>query len=546
MLNKLSFLLIISLLIFFIGLPLLTILSQAVTLEGQINLTHALPLILAQDNLQTIINSLLLGVAGVGVATIIALPLAFLLSKTSFGRWPLLDIVLMIPFMTPPYILSMGWILFCQRRGFFQQLFTESDWLEKAFFSFWGLVLVMSLHVFPFMLSILKNALFTIHPNLEENGAMLGGGFFYRLRKITLPLISGNYAIGALLVFVKILSEYGTPATLGQRIGFYVFTTDIHRYATTSPINFGKAAGLASVLILICMVMWCIQSHITSRRQFNLISGKGGYQALKPLTGLKSAFACAYLGFILIIAIILPYFAIISTSLIKLRAYGLAANNLTIDHYIALLSGYGQSALSNSTLLGLTSATLAAILGTVIVIVIRQLTGTKAKVIELAGVIPEMLPSIVIVLGIMIFWNKIYTLWPLYNSFAILILTYVILYLPYTIQMVSSAFSQMNNNLIAAGRILAPPYYVLQRVTLPLIAKGLLAAWMLTFIITFRELVAATLLAPSGTLTVSSFIMREFEQGSVSIGMAMAVVGVLLSSLILIIFNAMVLKNSSH
>ena len=225
--------------------------------------------------METICNSLLLGVLVVIVSTILATPLAFILVRTGFSRKKWLDIVLMIPFMTPPYISSMGWILFMQKRGLLQQLFPNSGSFSEGFFSLAGLTIAMSLHVFPFMTTILKNALLNINGNLEESAAVSGGGFWYRLRKITMPLLTGNYAIGMLLVFVKTLSEYGTPATLGKKIGFYVFTTDIHRYATTAPIDFGKASSLSSVLVGICMVMWLLQNYITAQHSYNLLGGKG-------------------------------------------------------------------------------------------------------------------------------------------------------------------------------------------------------------------------------------------------------------------------------
>lgn len=194
------------------------------------------------DNLVTIGNSLPLGFLVVITSTIIATPLAFILARTRYRNMKWLDIIFMIPFMTPPYISSMGWILFMQKRGLMQQLFPGLSFLTDRFFTLGGLTLVMSLHVFPFMTTMLKNAILNINGSLEESGAVFGGSWFYRLRKITLPLLTGNYAIGMLLVFVKTLSEYGTPATLGKRIGFYVFTTDIHRYATTAPISFAKAS----------------------------------------------------------------------------------------------------------------------------------------------------------------------------------------------------------------------------------------------------------------------------------------------------------------
>ncbi len=80
-------------------------------------------------------------------------------------------------------------------------------------------------------------------------------------------------------------------------------------------------------------------------------------------------------------------------------------------------------------------------------------------------------------------------------------------------------------------------FYIFSRVTLPLIGKGVATGWMMTFIIAFRELVTASLIAPPNTLVVSTYIVREFEQGSVSIGMAMAVLCVLFTTTALLILN---------
>ena len=150
-----------------------------------------------------------------------------------------------------------------------------------------------------------------------------------------------------------------------------------------------------------------------------------------------------------------------------------------------------------------------------------------------------MLPGIVLIIGIMLFWNAIYKVLPLYNTIGIMVLAYVVLYLPYTVQYVTSAFTQINDNLIQAGRIFGgTPSYVFRKVTFPMISKGIAAGWMMIFIIAFRELVTASLIAPPNTLVVSTYINREFEQGSVSLGMAMAVLCVLITTTTLLIMNA--------
>ena len=246
----------------------------------------------------------------------------------------------------------------------------------------------MSLHVFPFLMTMLKNAMLNIPASLEESGAVFGAGFGQRLRKIFAPLLTGNYAIGALLVFVKTLSEYGTPYTLGRRIGFYVFTTDIHRYSTTAPIDFGRSASLSSILACICMAMWLLQNDITGK-----------------------------------------------------NSYCLAAGNFTLDHYKELLTTpKALATIWKSLFLAVTSATICSVIGTSVVAAVRKSKGFFKKTLEGVSLLPEMLPSIVLVFGIMLFWNAIYKIIPLYNTIWIMVLAYVVLYLPYTVQYVTSAF----------------------------------------------------------------------------------------------------------
>ena len=538
-----------AVLIFLIVCPLAMIFLRAVIRDGRLDFVTAWQTLTESDNAQMIFNSLLLGVLVVTGSTIIAAPLAYLFSRTRFAKYRFFDIIFMIPFMTPPYIASMGWILFMQKRGLLQQLIPAAAGSEDWFFTLGGLVLVMSLHVFPFMLTILKNAMLNIPSSLEEAGAVFGASFGSRLRKIFMPLISGNYAIGALLVFVKTIAEYGTPATLGKRIGYYVFTTEIHRYATVAPIDFGKSAVLASVLVGVCLVMWFLQNYVTSRRSYNLVSGKGSRFAEIKLRTPAKILGWAYIAVVLLLSVGVPYFSVISTSLINLRGYGFRPGNFTFQHYIDLFieNEKGIRALGNSLILAVSAATICAVLGTLIVIAVRKSRSKLGKVVEVIGLLPEMLPGIVLVIGIMLFWNQIYNVIPLYNTLGIMILAYVVLFLPYTVQYVTSSFTQISGSLEAAARVFGgSPVYIFRRVTLPLIMKGVFAGWTMTFIIAFRELVTASLIAPPNTLVVSTYIVREFEQGSVSVGMAMAVLCVLFTTTALLILNRSIDRQKEH
>lgn len=493
-----------------------------------------------KENFQMILNSLYLGISVVIVSTLIAFPLAFIFSKTTFAKYKFADVVFMIPFMTPPYIASMGWILFMQKRGLLQQLLPFTKGWENCFFSFKGLVLVMSLHVFPFMYTMLKNAMLNIPQSLDEAASVFGAKFFRRLRKVNIPLLLGNYAIAALLVLVKTLSEYGTPATLGRRIGFDVFTIQIHRYATVAPVNFDKASALSAVLTLICIFMWAMQNLITEKSRWNLVGTRTARTGYKKLKFLPSLICKIYIVVVIFFAIIIPYFSIISTSLIKLQGFGLKAGNFSFMNYVMLFTENQKAikALLNSLFLAVVSATICAVLGTLICITIFNSKSKLKKVTEGISLLPEMLPGIVLVLGIMIFWNRLYKVVPLYNTMGIMVLAYVVLFLPYTIQYVNSSLSQISGNLISAGKVFgASNSFLFRKITLPLIMSGIAVGWMMTFIISFRELVTASLIAPPNVLVVSTFITREFEQSSVSSGMAMAVICVLFTTTALLVLN---------
>lgn len=525
--------------------PLFMIFVKAVIVNGRLDLANVWQTLLESKNASMIGNSMLLGVLVALLSTMIALPLAYLFSRTHFAQYRFFEVVFMIPFMTPPYIASMGWILFMQKRGLLSQLIPAAQGSEKWFFSLGGLVLVMSLHVFPFMLTLLKNALLNIPSSIEEAGSVFGAGFGRRMRKIFLPLLSGNYAIGALLVFVKTISEYGTPATLGRRIGFDVFATQIHRYATVAPIDFAKSATLSSILLCICLGMWIMQNHITARRSYRLVGGKGVRLTQARMPRWAGALSWGYIALVLLLAIGVPYFSVIATSLIKLRGYGLAVGNFTFQHYIDLFTENtkGVRAFSNSLILSVSSATICALLGTLVALAVRNSRLRLRKAVEVIGLLPEMLPGIVLVIGMMLFWNQMYRIVPLYNTLGMMILTYVALFLPFTVQYVTSSLTQISDSLMAAGQVFGgSPAYVFRRITLPLIVKGVMAGWMMTFIIAFRELVSASLIAPPNTLVVSTYIVREFEQGSVSVGMAMAVLCVLITTAALLLVNRFITK----
>ncbi|WP_127579867.1 ABC transporter permease [Paenibacillus koleovorans] len=521
-------------------LPLLYVCMTSILPQGKLDLFAPIRTVTAKNLTGVFTNSLMLGVYVVALCTAFALPLAWIMAKSPLGKHRWLDVVLLIPFMTPPYIGSMGWILFMQPRGYLEQLWPGGVWLSTRFFSLTGMVAIMALHLFPFLYLILRGAIEQVGGNKEEAAAVHGAGFFHAARRVLLPLIFASYAMGALLIFVKTLAEFGTPATFGRRIGYFVLTTEIQKSISSWPIDFGKATSLASLLLLACLVLWYIQSVIVRRHSYNLVGGKGSRGKLYLLHGWQQAVAWLYVGVLLLVAIGVPYFSIVSASLMKLRGNGLAWSNMTLQHYGKLLAWGSPSmeALLNSFGLALFAASIAAAVGTWLALVIGRSKRIPQRITDMLSILPNNVPDIIMVVGLIMVWNSTWMPIKLYNTYGMVVLTYVIFFLPYTVQYVKARNGQLDDSLRHAGQVFGGrPVYIFRRVVLPLLVPGVLAGWMMTFTISFRELVASMLVLPPSMRTSATYIFAQFEQGQISLGMAMAVVSVGLTTLMLLLLT---------
>ncbi|MGG4144735.1 iron ABC transporter permease [Paenibacillus algorifonticola] len=520
--------------------PLLIVFGTSLYTDQKLDLLAPLQIIRQSELSEVLFNSIWLGLCVIAATTVLAFPLAWIMAKTPLRRHKWLDIVLLIPFMTPPYIGSMGWMLFMQTNGYMEQFIPATSAITPAFFSFGGMVAIMSLHLFPFLYLLLRNALLQIGGSMEEAAAVHGGGFLYRLRRIVLPLLLSSYVMGSLLIFVKTIAEFGTPATFGRKIGFYVMTSEIHKYISSWPIDFGKATSLASVLLAACLVMWYIQSTISSRYSYRLVGGKGAIKQTATMSRWGRILCWLYMGILLLASIGIPYFSIITASLLKLRGVGLAWDNLTLQHYVELLTPGSSSldALLNSFGLSIVASTIAVVLGTWFALTVQRSRTPGQKLVDLFSLLPNTVPGIVIVVGLILLWNAKWMPIPLYNTYGMVVLTYVILFLPYTVQYVKASYGQIDPMLLQAGQVFGGRrLYVLRRILLPLLLPGMLAGWMMTFTISNRELVASLLVLPPSMKTSATYIFAQFEQGEVSMGMAMAVITVGVTTVLLLAMN---------
>ena len=112
----------------------------------------------------------------------------------------------------------------------------------------------------------------------------------------------------------------------------------------------------------------------------------------------------------------------------------------------------------------------------------------------------------------------------------------MVAFLPYTVQYVKANFQQIDDSLFHAAQVCgAKRGYITRRILFPLIRPGMISGWIMTFIISIRELVGSLMIRPAGIETSATYIYRQFDQGEIPLGMAMAMTTVGITTVIMII-----------
>ncbi len=528
-----------ALLVILVAFPLAFILLQAVFPQFSAGVfsgaLSGVATLLAEPHLPTMLGGTLQ--VGVGVALVSALigfPLGVARGLLNLPLPRLWDLLFLIPFLTPPYIAALSWMLVLQTNGYLQQLTGFN--LNDVLFSQTGIVLVMALNIFPVVYFAVSRSLLASGQRLalvaRVHGASPGRAFWH----ITLPMLSPSLAAGMLLAFTLAIEEYGVPAALGTRAGVLMLTTDIEKKLAEWPIDLSGASMLSVVLVTLALSAWWLQKKLTGNQDVTSITGKPT-ENMGADAGSFTLPIVALLGLTGFVAVILPGASMALSGVLGTLSGGVSLANLTASHYAALFSQQGDalSALGTSLSLALGAACITGLLGLLAawLVVVQKIKGHG--LVDALSLMPAALPGVVVGVGLILLWNQPF--WPVspYNSWAILLLSYCCLLLPWPVRYVGSALRQLGGNLEPAARVHgASALQALRFIVLPLVSPAMLAAMLMVFAIASRELVTSLLLAPAGTQTVSVFIWWQFEQVSVGQGMAMATL-TLLTGLVLML-----------
>lgn len=516
--------------------PLVALIGQ--TLVGQ-SPSQLWSQLTQPTNRVSIQHSLFLSGGTVVGTTLLATPLAWIMTHTRLTKLAWLHWLLLVPFMTPPYINAMGWLYFFQPHGLLAQLNPSWHHQFQWLFSPFGMVIIMSLHLYPVAYLGLRAALMQFNQRWLQVAEVHGVNTWQRLVRITLPIMLVPYLAVWILVFTKTLAEFGTPATFGRSIHFEVLTTTIQKDLSQWPLDFQNGVLTGTLLLTIALIAWGIQQWLL-RRPAVKFTGQRSASQYRQLG--VTTLAGTFVTLVISIAIVLPFSAIVLQSLLKQRSLGWSPSNLTLVHYIDLLrfDSPAWQAIVTTVGLALLISSLNVIVGLFLSVgsLTKRFPKWLRQLCHTLGALPLAIPNVVLALSLMMLFSQVLAFTKLYGTLTILLIADVTLFLPTTVQYLTTALKAFDSELLASARIFEPSFgRIILKIALPILWPALLNSFVMAFIATSRELVVALLLLPSGMTTVSTFIYQSFEQGEAAAGMALAVLTVALTFIGLIAAN---------
>lgn len=540
-----------ALLLILVAMPVFFILMQAIFPEfargslagafGRLPLLYHDAVLLQQTR-----NTLLLAATVMLGCLVFGLPIGILRGLFRVPGARVWDVIFLIPFLIPPFIAAIAWMMTLQPRGYWQQLFGFH--LGEYLFTFVGVAFVMTLNLFPLVYFAVSRSLEAIGGQYAAAARVCGASPLRTFWHVTLPLAIPGIAASLLIVFAMAIEEFGTPAALAARTGFDVLVTGIYVRLSDFPIDLSGAALGAVILMALVLAAFFLQNWIATRKSY--VSQTGKPVVTEPLAlGAWTLPVLLLFGLVAVIGVVIPLAAIAVTANLGTLSGGLQWSNFDSRHYAAIFApgSRAMTALQTSGWLALLTALSTGALATVIAWLVVRGTGASKRFMDALSILPNAIPAMVLAVGVILAWNSPFLPVTLYGTAAILLVAYAAILLPYPIRFAIGRLRQIGTSLDDAARVSgASPAQMLGLILLPLLAPALLAAMMLVFAIATRELVASIMLAPAGMQTVGTFVFSQFEQGSVQTGMAMSMVAIGVTSTLLLLANLWLARQGSR
>ena len=426
-----------------------------------------------------LVNTASLGVGAAVWATATGAPLGLLLARGSLPDKALLRIALAARLLLPPYVVALAWTYLATSRGLLATV-AGNDALAAWAYSLPAAVLVLGLVLYPLSMLATEVAIRRIDGRLEEAALMVAGpaDVFWR---ITVPLAAPGIIATALVIFVLAVSEFGVPGVLRVR----VYTTEIFT-AFAALYDPGRAALLALPLLTLCLAVAVVSVVLLGDRFISARRSADTPGALR-VEGSRPLFVM--MAVVLVTALALPIAV-------------LAREALGSQSIVAVVEGSGE-AIANSLRLATLGASAVVGIAMWLGYARARTTSRAGRLADVGLVVLFAVPGTLIGVGLIHVWNRPGPLGALYGTDGMLVLAYLARLLPIAVlALAASGRAVPVSHEEAAATSGAGWLRTMWRIVVPQMRLGLVAAWLITFVLAFGELGVSILVAPPGETTL--------------------------------------------
>ncbi len=459
------------------------------------------------STLKVIGNTVLLTASVTVASTVIALPLAWLTTRTDLPGRKVWAVLHALPLVIPSYIYAFLFLSFLSPKGLLQQFLEWTIGLDRLppIYGFSGAFIVLTLISYPFIFLTVSAALRQMDPTLVEVAQTNGATKRQILHYVLVPYLRPSLLAGGLLVALYCLRDFGA-VTLLQ---FSTFTSVI--YNRYQGMRLDDAATMALVLVLMTGIIMLLESRMRREREEEMGDEVcDGHQLKRFALGSWRTPALIFSGIISFLALFMPIGVLGYWVARGLQQDGLAANVSAVQQNTAVFSQLITPAQS-SIITALMTALLAIVVAVPIVILSVRYKGWWAKAFERLSYASYALPGIVVALAFA--YTGINFVRPLYQTVPMLIAAYLVLFVPQAVSAERSALAQIPVELEEVGYSMGGSKWdIFRYVTLPLMRPGLVAAGLLVFLTVMKELPVTLLLSPLGFRTLPTLVWSNINE----------------------------------
>ncbi len=520
------------LLVLFILYPVVRVLSVSLSNEeGRLTLLHFANFFRRPLFREALWNSLWSGLLVVFFGSLMAVPLAYFSARYEFRGKILLQTLATLPLVIPPFVGAVALQLILGRSGMVNLLLMRwFDWSIPFMEGLTGVVLVQTLHYFPFIMLNTAVSLSNIDPSMEEMAQNMGCHGLRLFRRITLPLMLPGFMAGSLLTFIRAIDDLGTPLMLNYK---NLLAPQAYLRITTVGIDDVDGYVICVVLVILSLVSLLAARKYLSLAEYATVSR--GASPTRPIHGVKRTLVLLFSGLILGLSL-LPHMGIFLLSFSKVWSFSILPTIYTMDNYTEIFFR-APHFVKNTLLYTLLAAFFDVLLGAAIAFLLLRSRLWGRNLLDAIAALPLAIPGVVLAVG----YLRVFHGWdfpgagaPLTSTWLILVIAYTMRRLPYTVRACYAALQQVHVSLEESAQNLgASRLTTFYKITLPLITGGLVAGGLIAFITSCVELSATIMLVPRIELGPISYGIYIYMQSALGrgAGAALGVVAILLVSL---------------